>query len=194
VNRDPEDRGQPDGAPTDDQFEAIVAGWRREGAVPAWPGSSPDDDPTDDQAAATRDAPADHTGDGPAADTADIADAERPDPVPPTPGPPTPGPPVPGPPVAGPSAPVPPADEEHFVPPEPPPLPPLGPPAMVGLGLLGIGLTLLIAPGWLGVSEPYGLPLGLVAIAAGLGWLVLRLWPDPPPSDDDPRSDDGAVL
>ena len=149
MNRDPEDRGQPEGAPTDDEFETIVAGWRREGAVPAWPGATTDGTP-----------------DEPRAD----ADA------------------------AVPAAEVPPADEEHFVPPEPPPLPPIGPPAMVGLGLLGLGLTLVITPGWLGVSEPYGLPLGLVGIAAGLGWLVLRLWPDPPVPMDGSDSDDGAVL
>jgi hypothetical protein len=86
-------------------------------------------------------------------------------------------------------------DEGHFVPPEPPPLPRIGPPAMVGLALLALGLVLVITPGWVGVPEPYGLPLGLLALASGLGWLVLRLWPDPPgddwPADDD---DDGAVL
>lgn len=85
-----------------------------------------------------------------------------------------------------------PVDEEHFVPPEPPPLPRLGPPAMVGLGLIVVGLVLVIVPGWLGVPVAYGLPLGLLGLAAGLGWLVLRLWPDPPSADD--RDDDGAVL
>jgi hypothetical protein len=80
------------------------------------------------------------------------------------------------------------------VPPEPPPLPPIGPPALVGLTLVGAGLLLLVSPGWLGVGDTYGLPLGLVAIAAGLGWLVLRLWPDAPQADDDVYPDDGAVL
>ena len=37
MNRDPDERGQPDDARTDDEFEAIVAGWRREGRVPTWP-------------------------------------------------------------------------------------------------------------------------------------------------------------
>ena len=58
-----------------------------------------------------------------------------------------------------------------------------------------LGLLLVIAPAWLGVSDVYGLPLGLVALAAGLGWLVLRLWPDAagrPPTAA--RSDDGAVV
>ena len=37
MNRDPDERAQPDGAPADDEFEAIVAGWRQEGRVPTWP-------------------------------------------------------------------------------------------------------------------------------------------------------------
>ena len=94
---------------------------------------------------------------------------------------------------AAPAAPVPavPAPEdEHFVPPEPPPLPRLGPPAAVGLVLLVLGVVLVSAPGWVGVSSTYGLPLGLLTLAAGLGWLVLRLWPTPP----GPGDDDGAVI
>lgn len=86
------------------------------------------------------------------------------------------------------------ADEGHFVAPEPPPLPRLGPPALVGLTLLGLGLVLVTSPHWVGVPTPYGLPLGLLTLAAGLGWLVLRLWPDPPPHGDGDGEDDGAVL
>ena len=90
--------------------------------------------------------------------------------------------------------------DEHFVPPEPPPLPRMGPPILVGLTLILLGLVLVTFPGWVGVPQVYGLPLGLVAIAAGLGWLVLRLWPDPddvPPPlylDDPDDPDGGAVL
>ena len=93
-----------------------------------------------------------------------------------------------------------PTAEEHFVPPEPPPLPRMGPPILVGLTLITLGLVLVSFPGWVGVPQVYGLPLGLVAIAAGLGWLVLRLWPDPddvPPPlylDDPDDPDGGAVL
>src|SRR5690242_21611904 len=43
VSRGPDDQFGPD--PTADQFEAIVAGWRREGAVPMWP--SDDRPPTE---------------------------------------------------------------------------------------------------------------------------------------------------
>jgi hypothetical protein len=110
------------------------------------------------------------------------------DPHDPRPPPRDPAPPAPAAhrPPTGPAEPV----DEHFVPPEPPPLPRLGPPAAVGLGLLVLGLVLVTAPGWLGVGPTYGLPLGLVTLAAGLGWLVLRLWPTPPDDGDD----DGARL
>lgn len=83
-------------------------------------------------------------------------------------------------------------DEAHFVPPDPPPLPRMGPPAAVGLGLLVLGLVLAFAPGWLGVPDVYGLPLGLLCIAAGLGWLVLRLWSTTPAPGHD--GDDGAAV
>lgn len=88
---------------------------------------------------------------------------------------------------------------DHFVPPEPPPLPRVAAPILVGLILLAVGLVLVTFPDWIGVPQVYGLPLGLVALAAGLGWLVLRLWPDPadaaPPLGHDPDDpDDGAVL
>jgi hypothetical protein len=154
VNRDPDERAQPDGA-APDEFEAIVAVWRREGQVPQWPDEQPD-------------------GDAARAEPEQPAPAAAPEP-PPAPEP------------------APPSDDEHFVPPEPPPLPRLGPPAFVGLTLIVIGLVLVVAPGWLGIAEPYGLPLGLVGLASGLGWLVLRLWPDPPDRPDD-GDDDGAVV
>jgi hypothetical protein len=158
VNRDPDERAQPDGA-APDEFEAIVAVWRREGQVPQWPDEKPDEQPDGEAARAEPEQPA------PAA-------APEPPPAP---------------------EPAPPSDDEHFVPPEPPPLPRLGPPAFVGLTLIVIGLVLVVSPGWLGIAEPYGLPLGLVGLASGLGWLVLRLWPDPPDRPDD-GDDDGAVV
>lgn len=91
--------------------------------------------------------------------------------------------------AAAPTAPA--AEDDHFVPPEPPPIPRLGPPALIGLALLVLGVVLVAAPGWLGVSPVHGLPLGLLALAAGLGWLVLRLWPSPPGPGD---GGNGAVV
>jgi hypothetical protein len=84
-------------------------------------------------------------------------------------------------------------DEEHFVPPEPPPLPRLGPPVAVGLVLLVLGLLLLIAPQVVGLGDSVGLPLGLVTVSLGLGWLVLRAWHGQRPDEDD-QYDDGAVI
>lgn len=151
MNRDPDERPQPDGA-APDEFEAIVALWRSEGDVPQWP---------EDEAEA-----------------AALAADDDPPPAPATPPRSWSPPPLP--------------EDEHFIPPEPPPLPRPGPPALVGLTLIAIGLVLVISPGWLGIATPYGLPLGLVGLAAGLGWLVLRLWPDPPDQRDE--DDDGAVV
>jgi hypothetical protein len=153
VNRGPDDAHDPD--PIADPFEAIVASWRREGAVPSWPG---DDRP----------------------------------PAEPPQTPPTPAPPVRPTSFAAPAA-EPDLDRlDHFVPPEPPPLPRIGPPALVGFALLLLGLALVTVPGLVGVSDIYGLPLGLLALAAGLGWLVLRMWPAPP--DERDEDDDGAQL
>jgi hypothetical protein len=58
--------------------------------------------------------------------------------------------------------------------------------------LLVLGLILVTFPRWVGVSDVYGLPLGLLALALGLGWLVLRLWPGPP--EERAEDDDGAIL
>jgi hypothetical protein len=160
VNRDPNERAQPDGGAAPDEFEVIISGWRREGDVPEWP-----DDPEQVRALLEprTERPA---ADAPPPDQ-QLQQAQQP---------------------ARPAD-----DDDHFVPPEPPPLPRLGPPALVGLVLLTLGVLLLVAPGWLGVPQPYGMPLGLVSLAAGLGWLVLRLWPDPPSADKD-GDDDGAVV
>ncbi|WP_214368527.1 DUF308 domain-containing protein [Pseudonocardia sp. H11422] len=166
MSPDPDERrgrdvGGPEPDPTGDDFDRIVADWRREGQVPQWPDDDriPGHDPDIDERAPE---------DRPRAE-------ERP-----------PGPPRAVAPIA--------EEDDHFVPPEPPPLPRLGPPALVGLTLLALGLLLCIAPGVVGVSSVYGLPLGLLTLAAGLGWLVLRLWPSNPRPGDGDGEDDGAVL
>jgi hypothetical protein len=83
-----------------------------------------------------------------------------------------------------------PEEEEHFIPSDPPPLPHLGPAAIVGLALLVLGIILAVTPQMVGLNETAGLPLGLLTLALGLGWLVLRSWPIEEPDDDG----DGAVL
>lgn len=84
-------------------------------------------------------------------------------------------------------------EDDHYHPPEPPPLPRPGPPAVVGGGLIILGLVLIAVPETLGLSSLYGLPLGLLGIAAGLTWLVMRMWPSHD-ADDPYDGDDGAVL
>jgi len=192
VNRDPDERAQPDGVPADDEFEAIVAGWRQEGRVPSWPDDVAEpglfetgrSEPGRSEPGRSEPGRSEPGRSEPGRFETGRFDPDRlePDRL------------EPGLFDAAPARPPVLPDEDHFVPPEPPPLPPIGPPVMVGLALVGAGLLLLVSPGWLGVSEPYGLPLGLVAIAAGLGWLVLRLWPDPPDAGERSRPDDGAVL
>jgi hypothetical protein len=81
-------------------------------------------------------------------------------------------------------------DEDHYNPPEPPPLPVPRPRTVGGVLTLTAGLFLLVAPSLLGLGERVATPLGLLAITAGIGWLVIGLRPDPPPEG----SDDGARL
>jgi hypothetical protein len=149
-------------------FDQLIEGWRREGRVPEWP-DAPEATATD---RGTPSSPAVEADEPTAARDAE-SDAGSPGDA------------------AGESDDD---GDDHYVPPEPPPLPKLGAPAVVGLGLLGLGLLLLIAPWWIGVSETFAIPLGLLALASGLGWLVLRLWPAPPPTGDGDGEDDGAVV
>lgn len=83
------------------------------------------------------------------------------------------------------------AEEEHFVPPEPPPLPRLRPGTVFGIVLLAIGIFLLAGPNLIGLAPRVATPLALISMAAGIGWLVLRMRQGPPP---DSGWDDGAQL
>ena len=65
---------------------------------------------------------------------------------------------------------------EHFVPPEPPPLPRIGFSSLLGLLLLVVGVVLLALPALVGGGlAGFGLVPGLLAMAAGLGWLVVGM-------------------
>ncbi|HEY3896654.1 MAG TPA: hypothetical protein VGL88_14975 [Pseudonocardiaceae bacterium] len=80
--------------------------------------------------------------------------------------------------------------EDHFEPPEPPPFPVPLPRTVGGVLTLAVGVLLLAAPELLGLGGRVATPLGLLALTAGIGWLVIGLRPDPPPEG----SDDGARL
>ncbi|WP_439664319.1 hypothetical protein ACSHWB_24510 [Lentzea sp. HUAS TT2] len=84
-----------------------------------------------------------------------------------------------------------PADEDHYVPPEPPPFPVLRASTLAALGLFVLGILLLVAPGIFGLQARIGTPLSLVALCAGVGWLILRMRNTPPP---DSGWDDGAQV
>ena len=83
-----------------------------------------------------------------------------------------------------------PAEEDHFEPPDPPPLPVPRPRTVGGVALLAVGVLLLIAPNLLSLGEAVATPLGLLALTAGIGALVLGLRSGPPPDG----WDDGARL
>jgi len=95
-------------------------------------------------------------------------------------------------PAQAPAAPAgPPQPEEgHFEPPEPPPFPVPRPRTLGGVALLVVGLLLLVRPSLLSLGDTAGTPLGLLALTAGIGWLVLGLRTGPPSEG----WDDGARL
>ncbi|RKT82463.1 hypothetical protein SAMN05421805_12236 [Saccharopolyspora antimicrobica] len=76
-------------------------------------------------------------------------------------------------------------EDEHYVPPEPPPLPTPRPTTMAGIVVVVIGVLFALVPGLAGLSGTITLPLGLVLISGGIGWLLLRLRQPPRNSDDD---------
>lgn len=75
-------------------------------------------------------------------------------------------------------------DDEHFVPPEPPPLPRPKMGAFLILLLFLAGLFLLILPGVIGVGPTVATPLGILALATSIALLLLRVRQGPPPGAD----------
>lgn len=82
------------------------------------------------------------------------------------------------------------AEGDHFEPPEPPLMPVPRPRTVGGVALLAVGVLLLVGPSLLGLGEGVATPLGLFALTAGIGWLVIGLRSGPPPEG----WDDGARL
>lgn len=163
-----DDRQPADSGGMPDTFEEIVAGWRAEGAVPRWPRDRPGGGYPGQAELGRPDAA------GPEIDGTEIRRPEFRRPAPPRSDEPD-------------------SDDDHFVPPEPPPMPRPGRAAAAGLGLLAAGLLLVVAPEVLGIADSVGLTLGLLTLAGGLGWLVLRSWTSDPGGDGDGQ-DDGAVF
>ncbi|MFG1641500.1 hypothetical protein ACGFMK_14535 [Amycolatopsis sp. NPDC049252] len=75
-------------------------------------------------------------------------------------------------------------DDEHFVPPEPPPLPRPKMGAFLILLLFLAGLFLLILPDVIGVGPTVATPLGILALATSIALLLLRVRQGPPPGAD----------
>ncbi|MGH4010759.1 MAG: hypothetical protein ACRDTH_21815 [Pseudonocardiaceae bacterium] len=82
------------------------------------------------------------------------------------------------------------AEEDHFEPPEPPPLPVPRARTVVGVALLAVGVLLLAGPDLLGLGAGVATSLGLLTLTAGIGVLVIGLRSGPPPQG----WDDGARL
>jgi hypothetical protein len=83
-------------------------------------------------------------------------------------------------------------DDEHYVPPEPPPLPRLRPLTVVALGLILAALVLLVLPGVIGLDARIGTPIALAALLCGGGMLLLRIRQNP--KDPEGGRDDGAQI
>ena len=77
------------------------------------------------------------------------------------------------------------ADDEHYIPPDPPPLPRLRPMTIVALILVVAGVILLLSPGLIGLAPQLATPLSLLALVCGFGLLFLRIRRTPPDSEHD---------
>ena len=79
-------------------------------------------------------------------------------------------------------------DDDHYVPPVPPPLPRFAAPTVLAMAVLAISILLLGLGGEFGLASQFTLLLGVIGILTGAAMLVMRLREH---RDDD---DDGAVL
>jgi hypothetical protein len=79
-------------------------------------------------------------------------------------------------------------DEQHYVPPAPPPLPRFAAPTIVAMAVLAMSIVILAFGGEFGMASRLVLLLGVLGVLLGAGMLIMRLREH---RDDD---DDGAVL
>ncbi|MDQ3405740.1 MAG: hypothetical protein M3548_20495 [Actinomycetota bacterium] len=83
------------------------------------------------------------------------------------------------------------AEDEHYEPPEPPPLPRLRPATLFAIGLMILGVLLLALPGVIGLGPRVATPIALLSLASGIGLLLFRVRKTPPVYPD---GDDGAQV
>jgi hypothetical protein len=76
-------------------------------------------------------------------------------------------------------------DEDHYVPPEPPPLPRLAAPTIVAMTVLALSILVLGLGGQLGLANGLTLVLGLVGLVLGVGILLSRVRERRRDEDDD---------
>lgn len=82
-------------------------------------------------------------------------------------------------------------DDEHYVPPEPPPLPKPRRGAFIVLLFFVLGIVLLVAPTLFGLPEKVGMPLGMLSLVTAIALLLLRIRQGPPEGSD---PDSGAQV
>ncbi|SNQ46763.1 conserved hypothetical protein [Frankia canadensis] len=84
-------------------------------------------------------------------------------------------------------------DDDHYIPPEPPPLPRIRPVTRWALGSIALGMVFLVVPSLIGLNQSRSQDVtGVMLILGGVGTLVARLGDRPPTDSDGP--DDGAVI
>jgi hypothetical protein len=81
-------------------------------------------------------------------------------------------------------------DEEHYVPPAPPPLPRLSGATIWALLIMSASLVVLIVGSEFGLPSDFSFLAGVAGILVGAGILIMRLRERPPDDEDD----DGAVV